>query len=480
MGAESSGRNLGCIGSQTRPRLKSRDCRLRMIPHPTKPPWAGSLARIPGANPSAKWPVNLDNEPGCATLLRPPDHEAAIGTEGSVHAVNTQRLLVRACLLLGWAAMSATPSGAGPFSSISDSEKLTAVSSSAHNGYVRTRQADGSFRPETFALGEGGVIDGFYTDQFLRSDPTIDNVTFPEIAQMLAGPLESQNYVPTPGPESTNLLIMVFWGTTIGGANTIDGNFRDLLNYENAKLLGFDSEGSIQAMTDPSTVFYGRSFRSRMLDEVHADVLSAIEVNRYYVILRAFDFQSAWKQKKLKLLWETRFSLSERRHDFERDLPGMAQDASSYFGQDSYGLVLKPIPEGHVHVGEVASLDDQSETDEGGSFDPRSGVVGDWQRTSPGPRLIIHIDPSGKSTFESPGQHVAVPARVTTSAGAVTVKVPGWDLIIRGTLKGNRITGTILQYDKRNSLTLTKIGEPPEAGRGHAGDVKSPADTPEK
>jgi len=390
------------------------------------------------------------------------------------------RMNLKVGLLLGWAAISASPSGAGPFSAVSDSEKLTAVSSSAHNGYVRARQADGSFQPETFAFGNGGVLEGPYLDQFLRSDPTIDNVTFPAIARMLAEPLASQNYVPTPNPESTKLLIMVFWGTTIGGANFSDGNMRDLLNYENAKLLGFDSEGSIQAMSDPSTVFFGRSFRARLLDEVHSDVLSAIEVDRYYVILRAFDFQSAWKQKKLNLLWETRFSLSERRHDFERDLPAMAQDASLYFGQDSYGIVLKPIPEGHVHVGEVAAIDDQSDMDEGGSFDPRSGVVGDWQRTSPGPGLIIHIDPTGKSTFESPGQHAIVPARVTTSAGEVTVRVPGWGLIIRGTLKGNRIKGSILQYDRRNSVTLTRVGTPADESHVFKADAKSSGSLPEK
>ena len=393
---------------------------------------------------------------------------------------NMLRLRIQVWLLAAVATTPASPSEAGLFSSISDSEKLTVVSSSAHNGYVRTRLADGSFQPETFAYGNGGVVEGFFNDQFVVSAPTIDNITFPAIAHMLAEPLARQNYLPTRDPNSTRLLIMVSWGRTIGGINTSDGYLRDVLNFENARLLGFDSEVSIQATLDRSTVFFGRSFRSRLLDEVHSDVLSAIEVNRYYVILRAFDFQSAWKQKKLTLLWETRFSLSERRHDFERDLPAMAQNASLYFGQDSYGLVLKPIPEGHVHVGEATPIDDQPDKEEGSSFDPRSGVVGDWQRTSSGPGLVIHIDPTGKATFESAGQHVVVPAWVATSAREVTVKVPGWGLVIRGALKGNRITGTILQYDKRNSLTLTRIAKPGGESRADDGGVKTPGGMPEK
>ncbi len=346
------------------------------------------------------------------------------------------------------------------------------MSSSAHNGYVRTRQADGSFQPETFAFGNGGLLEAFYVDRFMVDDPTIENLDFPAVARMLAQPLASQNYLPARDPSSTRLLIMVTWGRTIGGANARDGNMRDFLNYNNAKLLGFDSEGSIHAMADPSTVFFGRSFKSYLLDNVHTDVLSAVEVDRYYVILRAYDFQAAWKQRRLTLLWETRFSLSERRHDFERDLPAMAQDASLYFGQDTYGIVMKPIPQGTVRVGEVTAIADQPGADEGAPFDPRSGVVGDWKRTSPGPRLIIHIDATGQSSFESPRQHVIVPARVSTNAEAVTVRVPGWGMIIQGTLKGDRITGTIWQYDSRNSLTLTRITAPAGATPAENDDVQ--------
>jgi hypothetical protein len=34
----------------------------------------------------------------------------------------------------------------------------------------------------------------------------------------------------------------------------------------------------------------------------------------------------------------------------------VAQYASQYFGQDSNGLVHKPVPFGHVEIGEVKSL----------------------------------------------------------------------------------------------------------------------------
>jgi hypothetical protein len=86
------------------------------------------------------------------------------------------------------------------------------------------------------------------------------------------------------------------------------------------------------------------------------DMVAEIEENRYFVVLMAYDFQILWKQKKHKLLWETRFSIRQRHHNFDKDLPSMAQYASQYFGQDSHGLVHKEIPQGHVDIGEVKSL----------------------------------------------------------------------------------------------------------------------------
>ena len=362
---------------------------------------------------------------------------------------------MKTCLSLCFAAILVSTSGAGPFSAISDSEKLTAVSSSAHNGYVRTRMADGSFRPEIYTFGEGGII-----GVLAMSDPTFDDLGFLSIARMLAEPLASQNYLPSHDPNAMNLLIMVYWGTTTGGVNTADGYLRDQLNYANAKLLGFDSTGPFQGMSDPvadpSAAFFGASFRSLFLNNVHGDVMSAIEVNRYYVILRAFDFQTAWKQKKTKLLWETRFSLSERRHDFGRDLPAMAQSASLYFGQDSYGLVLKPIPEGRVNIGEAKVLDEPNPGDVESSGD-LSGIAGDWRGTSSGFQpVIIHVDLGGNSTLESPTQQVTRPAQVSVNGSDVTIKVPGWGVIFRGTIKGSHIAGTLSQYGRGTPMTLSR------------------------
>ena len=123
----------------------------------------------------------------------------------------------------------------------------------------------------------------------------------------------------------------------------------DRTDFLNAQMLGYDSPGLIG--TEKGNYVRGTAF-STDRDDLYAE----IEENRYFVVLMAYDFQLLWKEKKHKLLWETRFSISERRNAFDKALPVMAQYASQYFGQDSHGLLRARVPEGRVDIGETKSL----------------------------------------------------------------------------------------------------------------------------
>jgi hypothetical protein len=91
------------------------------------------------------------------------------------------------------------------------------------------------------------------------------------------------------------------------------------------------------------------------------DLFGDLRVNRYFVVLMAYDFQLMWKEKKHRLVWETRFTLLETGHDFGKELPRMAKYASRYFGRDSHGLIRDLVPEGRVEIGDVKSLGTEPE-----------------------------------------------------------------------------------------------------------------------
>ena len=273
----------------------------------------------------------------------------------------------------------------------------TAIASVVSKDYVRSKLPNGSFQPETYAFGLGGYWSGD------TSDKSIDGHPFMEVAKVIASPLQLQNYLPTNDAKTTKLLIMVYWGTTIppraatetmafqNAASTMaalqraksasmprqpttsdaikgirgsvqgppdeenaatsammalqaENAMRRRIDVKNASMLGYDSLWDATA-----------NLEGTPLDTRRNDMLDELEEGRYFVVLMAYDFQLMWKEKKHKLLWETRFSISQHRHAFDRELPAMALSAARYFGQDSHGLVRKPLQE-NVTLGELKIL----------------------------------------------------------------------------------------------------------------------------
>jgi hypothetical protein len=272
-----------------------------------------------------------------------------------------------------------------------DSSDITAVCGRTSPDYVRSRLADGSFTPESYAFGKGGNWAG------ATKDFSIDKMTFLDVAHVIAPPLAGKNYFPSSDPKDAKLLIMVYWGTThapehasdsmaytrlssmmgaalnppppVGSAAALnkkkislgtpaseaetvgiatieaENRIRDKEDALNAAMLGYDSWW-----------FATANYRDTPLDIFRKEMLEELETDRYFVVLMAYDFPLMWKQKKHKLLWETRFSVRERGHNFDEDLATMAQSASKYFGQDSQGLVRTSVPFAHVDIGDIKSL----------------------------------------------------------------------------------------------------------------------------
>ena len=225
-------------------------------------------------------------------------------------------------------------------------------------------------------------------------DDTVDRLNFIDVARTIAGPLAAKNYLPAKNPNKTKLLVMVYWGMTTGAIEDsssgacqnaaasqrpvtnarnqvaeshqsypgnldltlifMENRLRDLVDVHNAGILGYDSTGMIG--TD-----YGRGLEMTALRFRERDLIDEIEDNRYFVVLMAYDFPLMWKQKKHKLLWETRYSIRQWHNDFDKQLLAMTEYASQYFGQDTKGLIRKPIPEGKVEVGEPKVIDFEPE-----------------------------------------------------------------------------------------------------------------------
>jgi hypothetical protein len=223
---------------------------------------------------------------------------------------------------------------------------ITAVYSRASDDYTRAAQPDGSLQSEGYAFGNGGYYSGAIKDN------TIDNLGFRDIAHTLAAPLAAQNFVSATDPRKTKLLIMVYWGATIGPQDFAQTNFShgpDFTGYELSGSLydmSMSRNAGILGYTD--AVNATGILRKRLADDLNDELSSS----RYFVVLMAYDFQMMWKEKKHKLLWESRFSVREQGNDFTVALPAMAKYASHYFGQDSHGLLRTRVPDARIYVGD--------------------------------------------------------------------------------------------------------------------------------
>jgi hypothetical protein len=81
--------------------------------------------------------------------------------------------------------------------------------------------------------------------------------------------------------------------------------------------------------------------------------LPEFKVGRYFVVLKAYDFQVARNEKRLKLLWESRFSIQRQGVDFTEELPTMALSVANTFGKETGGIIQRELPKGHVEFGEL-------------------------------------------------------------------------------------------------------------------------------
>lgn len=272
---------------------------------------------------------------------------------------------------------------------------VVSVFSKTMNGYTRTKLADNTYQPETYAFAAGGRLDGRYSDE------SVDHLKFTQIAGVIAASLKRQNYLATTDARTAQLLIFVYWGTTMGswdgsvsnGTTSLGSAFRTMSNVTNLGPGAVGTDG-INAQTIMNSAAAGAmdsalnqiAFDNEVRDEINRynagilgydvalnetnflrpysatarDILAEVEENRYFVVLKAYDFQRLRNHKGKQELWEARFSISAHGNRFDEQLVNMTRFASQFFGQGLDRLVRRHIREGRVEVGTPVVVPDQA------------------------------------------------------------------------------------------------------------------------
>lgn len=284
----------------------------------------------------------------------------------------------------------------------------TAVYSRVGNGYKRERLKDGSFKPEYYALANGGRIAG------TTSDVTVDRIAYPEVAGISMRLLAQQNYRYAQSKEQAKLLLVLQWGSTIGfnvenyskkvsdsgraltdlnwfyqqrgmdrsqsdsrlgGSDPfarndaseegdlrskfesamlqllVDNKMRDRINEHNARVLGY-----LDDLADANDIRRWAGGGDR-----YTDLITDVEESRYYIVISAYDFRELTERNKKKLLWQTRVSVRSPGNRFDDSFVAMLRGASKYFGQDSGRLIKGEESKGTVELGDLKFLGEAKE-----------------------------------------------------------------------------------------------------------------------
>lgn len=255
----------------------------------------------------------------------------------------------------------------------------TAVYARVGNGYRRAKAGDGSFKPEYYALSNGGRMAGTTTDI------TVDRVAYPEVAEIAMRLLAQQNYRYAQREDEADLLLVLQWGNTIGF---------DRINYAQSvnQAASIHAEAMVnEAVPDPSrkerleSALIKLMMENRARDRINAhnarvigyfddlnesndirrwagggdryrELIGDVEESRYYVVISAFDFGEIQKRGKKKLLWQARVSVRTSGNAFDDSVAAMLKSASKYFGQDSGRLVRSEETKGTVELGDLKFL----------------------------------------------------------------------------------------------------------------------------
>jgi len=290
----------------------------------------------------------------------------------------------------------------------------TVVNARIGNGYKREQAKNGSFKPEYYALSNGGRIAG------TTSDLTIDRVPYAEVAETAMKLLAQQNYRYAQTASQAKLLLVLNWGSTLipnwdrknanvalarkemenfqktkddlqakidregwvpsypgenRVANTANGFGRSIQFATNEEAAIGNARGSLansieSSLTDDSVRDRLNEANARVIgymDELadandlsrytgsnrYKDLIEEVEEARYYIVVSAYDFVELTKNQKKKLLWQTRVSVRGPGNSFDSTMAAMLRSASKYFGQNSPRLIRGEETKGVVQMDEL-------------------------------------------------------------------------------------------------------------------------------
>ncbi|MBK1875583.1 hypothetical protein [Pelagicoccus mobilis] len=248
----------------------------------------------------------------------------------------------------------------------------------------------------TYNLMEGKFFGGEIRDKSLETMP------FKKVAFEIATRLEKQGMFVSGDVNTADMLVVISWGTTdspvdwselfgqtdLGGGTTDDfsgdsGGGEDGFGDSGGNYGSFDSidagysdsfmvdDGTTRSQNFSTAKLLGidRALNSRSTSSSeYYELESLLQRERYFIVVQAFDFQKLKGEKKISILWSTRFSMDSTGANFRDAYLSLSRAAAPYFGEHMDDLAKEKVNmgAGEATVGEleVIGILDEDEVEE--------------------------------------------------------------------------------------------------------------------
>lgn len=266
-----------------------------------------------------------------------------------------------------------------------------AVRAEARKEYILARALDESAKVQTYHMIKGNYFGGNV------DDPSLEETTFPEVAEHISLNLRRQKYFPEEDPAAGDLLIMVHYGASRYVDELQDRNEFDLdynlspVSTDWGEIYDYNLSGKadpefnglvmpsqrryvIKGLVLPSQRRYviGKYVRAKILGmyEVFSSTANDYEAHiqsglagegRYFFVLTAFDLPLLRKGEK-KVMWSTRYSIRSIGQSYQQAIKELNVVAGYYFGKNMKGLISKRATDDSiVEFGEIEVLGQEDE-----------------------------------------------------------------------------------------------------------------------
>ena len=243
-----------------------------------------------------------------------------------------------------------------------NNKELIHIYSEASEEYLAQRSSD---TPETYKFYESKSFKEF-------ASKSLKDVEFIDVARGLVPHLAKQNYLPVQKGQTCDLVLVVTWGKTHvpdnetlhDGSDWVLGtgaSYQDLIadGYTDKPL---SMNATVQAAKLVGFYPFLDDFRAKPYYSFEeTELTSLLRIERYFIIVSAFDYQVLMGEHRWKGLWATRFSMSSPGVDFSKAHLALSKAGADYFGKnlEKLGKTRTDLDSivGEVEMGEIEILD---------------------------------------------------------------------------------------------------------------------------